>query len=60
MSKEYNVEAIETKNETKGCSSCKRGLNNTAIWTMVLSVYMLVTSIYGTIKLFKSLISLFQ
>lgn len=60
MSKEYNVDAIETENKTEGCNTCKKGLNNNAIWTISLSIYMLITSIYGTIQLFKSLISFFQ
>lgn len=60
MSKEYNVDAIETENKTEGCNTCKKGLNNNAIWTIALSIYMLITSIYGTIQLFKSLISFFQ
>ena len=60
MSKEYNVDAIETENKTEGCNTCKKGLNNNAKWTIILSIYMLITSIYGTIQLFKSLISFFQ
>ena len=60
MSKEYNVDSIETENKTEGCSTCKKGLNNTAKWAIALSVYMLITSVYGTVQLFKYLMSLFQ
>jgi hypothetical protein len=59
MSKEYNVDAIETETPKEECSSCKKGLNATAKWTIVLSIYMLFASIYGTIEFFKYLSSLF-
>lgn len=61
MSKEYNVEpiGIEEVKEEKECKSCKRGLNNTQKAMVVLSLYMLGCSIYGTIDLVKYLINLF-
>lgn len=57
MSKEYNVDPIETKEEK--CETCNKGLNISQKWLIAFSIYMLVSSIYGTIELIKSLISLF-
>lgn len=57
MSKEYKVEAIDVQNGE--CQSCKKGLKVSQYWVILLSFYMLITSIYGTVVLFKKLISLF-
>lgn len=43
----------------KGCGTCKKRLNNTQIFMTVLSFYILLTSIYGSVKLFNELISIF-
>lgn len=42
-----------------GCQTCKKGLNKTQISLMVLGFYILGTSVYGTINLVKSILSLF-
>jgi hypothetical protein len=43
----------------KSCNSCKKGLSNTQIGLGVLSLFILGTSIYGTIILIQNLISIF-
>ena len=52
---------MEKKKATQvnGCTTCKKGLNKTQISLVVLGVYILMTSIYGSIELFKSLYNLF-
>lgn len=57
MSKEYNVEPIEES--TKECNSCKKGISNTQKGMLVLSFYLLGSSIYGTVKLVQLIMSLF-
>ena len=42
------------------CQACKRGMNNTQIGLLVVSAYILVSSIYGTIELIKNLIGFFN
>lgn len=58
MSKEYQVNTKEIKDE-KECSTCKKGLNIGQKGTVILSFFMLGTSIYGTVKLIQLLINLF-
>jgi hypothetical protein len=42
--------------EKKNCKSCKKTtLNKKEIWVIILGIYILVTSIYGTIQIFKHL-----
>ena len=43
----------------KGCSTCKKGLSGQQIGLFGLSLFILGTSIYGTILFFKNIISLF-
>jgi hypothetical protein len=43
----------ETNKPTQGCKSCKKGLQNTHIGILCLSLYMFATSVYGTIKLIQ-------
>jgi len=57
MSKEYNIEPIEES--TKECSSCKKGVNKIQKGMLVLSLYILGSSVYGTIKLIELIKSLF-
>ena len=45
--------------QEKGCSKCKKGLSNQQIGLGVLSLFILGTSIYGTIDLLKKIISFF-
>lgn len=48
---------IDMENET-GCKKCKKkGLSGTHWVMVVLSLYILFSAIYGTIQLFKLLIS---
>jgi hypothetical protein len=42
------------------CQACKRGLSNTQIGLLVVSAYILISSIYGTIELIKNLIGFFN
>jgi hypothetical protein len=37
----------------KECSQCKENLNGTQKGMLVLSIYILIASVYGTIKLFE-------
>jgi len=46
------MENIEKK---EGCNTCKKGLNTTHWALIMLSTYILGSSIYGTIKLFEFL-----
>ena len=41
------------------CKQCKKGLNTTQKGLVVLSFYILISSIYGTIKLIQLLSDLF-
>ena len=52
---------MEKKESTKvtGCKTCKKGLSDTQKWVLALSIYMFMTSIYGTIVLIKNVIDLF-
>ena len=47
--------------KTSGCKSCKqKGPGPVQIGSIILGFYILGTSIYGTIVLFKDIISLFR
>jgi len=52
---------METKKTTQvdGCNTCKKGLSNTQKSMVALGFYILLTSIYGTVHLFKLLYNLF-
>jgi hypothetical protein len=52
---------METKKATEvtGCNTCKKGLSETQKWVVALSMYMFITSIYGTIVLIKNIVDLF-
>ena len=45
--------------EAKECKQCKKGLSTTQKSLVVLSFYILISSIYGTIKLIQLLSDLF-
>jgi hypothetical protein len=45
--------------EKKGCQSCKQSSGKSTWIMLTVSFYVLFSSIYGTIKLIKELISLF-
>lgn len=51
MSKEYTVKGEEIKD--KKCKTCNKGLNVSQKFVVLISFYMLGTSIYGTIKLIQ-------
>jgi len=46
--------------QVNGCKQCKRGLNTTQKFLIIVSAYILITSIYGTIKLISELYHYFQ
>lgn len=48
---------MEEKKEE--CESCKKGFNLGQKTMVGLSVYLLITSIYGNVKLFQYIIDLF-
>jgi hypothetical protein len=49
-----------TKGEKAGCKSCKKkGISHTDWLMIILSSYILFSSVYGTIKLIKELMLLF-
>jgi len=52
---------MEEKKATQvtGCKQCEKGLSNTQKGLLVLGVYILGTSVYGTVKLIQLLYSLF-
>ena len=60
MAKEDNIDPFEIEGDEKECNSCKKGLDKGQMGLIVLSFFMLGTSIYGTVILIKDLISLFQ
>jgi|LakMenE18May11ns_1017448.scaffolds.fasta_scaffold9911336_1 hypothetical protein len=43
----------------KGCSKCKKGFSNRQWYLVGLSLYILVASIYGTIKIVENILSIF-
>jgi hypothetical protein len=55
---ERDINAIDVKpieQPKKGCKSCKKGLSK-GNWVMLaFSMYILFSSIYGSIKLFKEI-----
>lgn len=46
--------------EVKGCKQCQKGLSTTQKGLLVLSMYILGTSIFGTIELIGYLTELFK
>jgi hypothetical protein len=58
--KDINVVDVESTEQTKKkCKTCSKKLS-TVNWMMVLlSFYILFSSVYGSIKLFKELLRLF-
>ena len=51
---------METKKATEvtGCNTCKTGISKKQWGTLFLGMYILSSSIYGTIELIKYVISL--
>lgn len=52
----YQTNPTETENDSE-CSKCKKGLNAKMKWTILLAMYMLFSSVYGTIEIIKYLIN---
>lgn len=52
------VKKMEDKSKCKTCQNNK--LTTSQLWMIVLSVFILVTSIYGTIQLVKDIASFFK
>jgi hypothetical protein len=52
---------MEKKKSTQvtGCTTCKKGLNKTQTSILILGIYMLFSSIYGTVEIVKSIYNLF-
>ena len=43
-----------------GCQACKKSFTSTQKGLIILSIYVLLSSIYGTIELIKNLIEIFK
>lgn len=46
--------------QVTGCKTCKQGLSGTQKSFIFLGIFMLFTSIYGTIELIRDLITLLK
>jgi hypothetical protein len=47
---------MEKKKSTKvECSMCKKGMSNPQIGIIIFAIYLLISSIYGTIQIVKDL-----
>jgi hypothetical protein len=46
---------IKKATEVNGCNTCKKGLSKTQKLLVGLSFYILISSIYGTIKILQFL-----
>ena len=54
-------EIISKLDSQSGCKTCKNNkLSSSQIWMVVLSVFILVTSIYGTIQIVKDIVDFFK
>ncbi len=54
-------ELISKLENQPGCKTCKNNkLTSSQIWMVILSVFILITSIYGTIQLVKDIASFFK
>ena len=53
---------MESKKATQvtGCKQCQKGLSTTQKGLVALSIYILGTSVFGTIEFIKYLIELFK
>jgi hypothetical protein len=58
---EKSEEVSKPLNNEPGCKSCKNNkLSNSQIWMVILSSFILITSVYGTIQLVKDILSFFK
>ena len=46
--------------EKEKCKTCKKGLNNTQKGAFMIGLYIIATSIYGSIVLINHLINIFK
>jgi hypothetical protein len=56
------MEQEETKTEATtvtNCKTCKKGMNKNQWGLLILGLYMIGTTIYGTIAIIKDIISIF-
>jgi hypothetical protein len=49
----------EKSTQVTGCKQCKKGLTLTQKSLIVFSIYILLTSIYGTVQIIKDLNGMF-
>jgi hypothetical protein len=47
------------KKNVKNCKQCEKGMSSTQKWLIVVSIYVMISAIYGTIEIVKNLYSLF-
>jgi hypothetical protein len=58
---EKSEEIVTNLNKEPGCKTCKNNkLSNSQVWMVVLSAFILITSVYGTIQLVKDIASFFK
>ena len=54
----------ETATQVTGCKKCKEGKNKkmstTQRWITVLAIYIIASSIYGSVELVSNIVSLFK
>lgn len=44
----------------KGCKTCKKKSTSSPKWIVLIAVYLLISSVYGTIELIRNIFSMFQ
>jgi hypothetical protein len=54
-----NIETLQQETKKEGCKTCKKGVSTSQKWMIVIAVYMLISSAYGTIELIRNIFSLF-
>ena len=58
---EKSEEIVTNLNKETGCKTCKNNnLSSSQVWMVVLSAFILITSVYGTIQLVKDIASFFK
>ncbi len=56
---ERDIIDVTPEQPKKGCKTCKKGLSKGNWGMLVFSMYILFSSIYGSIKLFKEISTYF-
>lgn len=50
-----------SSNNEQGCKTCKNNkLSTSQVWMVVLSTFILITSVYGTIQLVRDIFNYFK